>query len=118
MADPLITDPMYVMNAMSMAALDRLIKNPYTDPDTTPPAEEVQSKMNLLETARASAARPQQQSPGDAPPLRLPPPSPAQEQEVSGYIEKQELTDEVKEALDVLKRDGIVEQVDEHWRFK
>lgn len=111
MADPLIMDPNYVMTAMSMAALQRLIDNPYTEPDTTPPVQmtvEEKARRNILATAQRSMLAPHQQSPGDAPPRQLPPP-----------VKIAELSDEDKQALDVLKRDDIVEQVDEHsWRFK
>lgn len=114
MSDPLILDPMYVQQAMSQAALQKLIDNPATNPDTTPPVapEGVRAQsMTFIPTGIPKG-------PGDA--LATQP----TQQPVLGFQEVQQpkelsaLNAADKDALEVLKRDGIIEQVGENsWRF-
>jgi len=112
--DPYPTDPMMI-TPMSQAALMLAAMNPYVNPDTTPPAEA------LAISARVNAARGAPvagKAPGEAvafkagPALEAPPAEPA-------VVPEDKLSDEDKHALDVLRRDGIIEQTSENsWRFK
>lgn len=82
------------LQMMSGAALRRLEENPATNPDTTSP------------TAALAAASPV----GTAVPLRPP---------TTKTVPDAALSDDAKHALEVLVKDGMVEQTGEHsWRFR
>jgi hypothetical protein len=114
--DPYPGDPMLI-TPMTQQALALADLNPYVTPDTTPPATvlEISNKVRVERAARGEHGGPAPVPP--APPLPVEPPAPPPMDVTS--LTKEELTDEVRHALDVLTRDGIVEQVDEDsWRFK
>lgn len=111
-------DPDYMMRATTDAALQRLIQNPATDPITDPPPLEA---FKARRAPPAASSEPPQVGPGDAPAhliaQRAAPATP--KTPTMTRIKDEDLTEDVKEAMAVLAREDIVEQVDDHtWKFK
>jgi hypothetical protein len=123
--DPL--SPEYTIRVLTDMAMVKLLENPATDPDLTVPDATTLASRGLpprgSQTSIIHPGLPQPVAPKDAPggdQMAHPPLGVTQTVPSStAHFTDQELTDEARKALDVLQRDGLVEQVDDHsWRFK